>query len=319
MNSTPVKYLKSEEGIDSIHVEIPVNFHDIRRFCDHARIGKLNEKLKWAEGEQETWKRKGKIFIMGDPISVTYNVRYKRCSFEFGGFLDYTKYHYKLQLLQILLHFFHDRSYTVCRIDYAVDVNKRHDELLSDIRGYSPIFVGSTIYFNQDSGSKMPERLSTLALYDKSAQIKLFSTPITRIEFRLFRSELTRLGLNNMFDSREALMKTANLIYSTLEHRLKLYSLDGKFIYSIKTDAVKTLEDFVVFLHSDEPTIYRDDPFRIQFGLMLSKRVLDWLKREGILAMDVKKHVRGKKITTCKSLGLDPKTFDKAIAFFNAI
>ncbi len=310
--------LRSVEGIDSIHVEIPVNFHDIRLFCDHARVGK-NERPKWVEGERGKWKHKGQLFMGGELINVTYYVGNKSCKFEFGGLMDYYRHQYKLQLLQKLLQFFKDRTCSVSRIDFAIDINIRWDMFLADMKGATLEFSESSVYFNFFNKHKARKKMLTMAIYDKAKQIDIFSTPISRLELRLFRPELNRLNITKMFDSVEDLMKAANLIYSTFEHQLKLHSIDGKFVYKIKTDAEKTLKDFVAFLHSDAPTIYRDDLFRVEHGWMLSKRILDWLKREGISPKDVKRHIRGRKMATCKSLGMDRKTFDKAITFFDVV
>jgi len=177
---------------------------------------------------------------------------------------------------------------------------------------------GSTIYFNTFTGGKQRKKLSTLTIYDKAAEVKLFSTPLTRVELRLFRSELKRLKLTDMFDSEESLVKTSDLIYSTMEHRLKLHSVDGKFTYRIATNAVKTLQGFLEFLHGDMPTIHRPDPFRIHYGLELSDRILSWMRDEGVSPAEAQKHVRGKKVALCKSLCIDTKTFDKAIRFFKS-
>ncbi len=304
--------LKSTEGIDSIHIAIEINFYDVQRFCN-------DQKIKWEESEKTKWQRKGKIFLAGDPINVTYHFRSKRSTLEFGGFLDYTKDSNKLQLLRTLVHYFPDRYWSVSRLDYALDVNMGWDMFLPDMRGSTLGFSGTTTYFNYFDNRKRRQKLFTVVVYDKARQIGLFSTPLTRIELRLLRPELKRLKLMEMFDSEATLMKAANLIYSTLETCLKLHSVDGGFVYRIKTDVVATLQGFLEFLHSDMPTICRPDPFRIHYGLTLSKRVIDWLNEEDILPQDAKKHLKGKKIATCKSLKLDRKTFDKAIICLSVI
>ena len=305
--------LRSVEGVDSLHVDLRINFYDLERFC-------TEQKIKWEKGEKSKWQRKGKIFLAGGPVTVTYHLSTKNCTFEFGGFCNYSidlHEHKKLQLLRMLIQYFPNRSWSVSRLDYAVDINIPWDMFLPDMRCDTLAFEGSTIYFNTFTSGKQRKKLSTLTVYDKAAQIKLFSTPLTRVELRLFRSELNRLKLRKMFDLEEVLMKTSDLIYSTMEHRLKLHSVDGEFIYRIATNTAKTLQDFLEFLHGDMPTIHRPDPFRIHYGLELSNRILSWMKSEDIKPGEVKKHVKGKKVAVCKSLGIDNKTFDKAIDFLN--
>lgn len=304
--------LRSTEGIDSIHIDLAINSADLKRFCN-------SNQLKLEEREKTKWQRKWRIFLAGDPINVTYHFRSKRTTLEFGGFLDYTKDPYKLQLLRSLIHFFSDRSWSVSRLDYALDVNLCWDMILPDMRDVTTLeFSGSSTYFNNFDNSRQRKKLFTVAIYDKARQISLFSTPLTRVELRLFRPELKRLNLTGMFASEKDLIKTSNLIYSMLGHRLKLHSSDGRFVYRITTDSVKTLQGFLEFLHSDMPTVYRSDPFRIHYGLELSDKITSWMKSEGISPLEVKKHIRGGKTTLCKSLGIDPKTFDKAMSFFKA-
>jgi len=301
--------MRSTEGIDSLHIDIEINFYDVQRFCS-------DQKIKWEEGEKTEWQRKGKIFLSGGkPINVTYHSRSKRSTFEFGGFLNYNKDPNKLQLLRNLLHYFPDRSWLVSRLDYAIDANMRWDMFLPEMRGITPDFSESSVYFNKFSKSKDRKKLLTMTIYDKASEIGLFSTSLTRVELRLFRPELRRLNLMEMFNSEEILMKTANLIYSMLETHLKLHSIDGKFVYRIKTDVVATLQGFVAFLHSHMLDIHRPDPFRVHFGLELSERVVNWMKKEGITLHNVAKKTRGRKISLCREIGIDPKTFDKAISF----
>ena len=305
--------LRSTEGIDSIHIDIAINFYDVRQFCS-------DQKIKLEENEKTKWQRKGKIFLTGGkPINVTYHFCSKRSTLEFGGFLNYNKDPNKLQLLRNLLHYFPDRSWLVSRLDYAVDINMCWDVFMPDMRGSTLGFSGSTVYLNHFDNNKKRKKMFTVAIYDKASEIGLFSTSITRVELRLFRPELRRLKLMEMFNSEEILMKTANLIYSTLETRLELYGVDGKCVYRIKTDVVATLQGFVAFLHSDMLDIQRPDPFRIHYGLELSNRIKTWLDAEGISPEDVKKYVRGRKVALCKSLCIDTKTFDKAVSFFKAI
>ena len=304
--------LRSVEGVDSLHVDLRINFYDLERFC-------TEQKIKWEKGEKSKWQRKGKIFLAGDPVTVTYHLTTKNCTFEFGGFCNYSTNlheHYKLLLLRTLIQYFPDCSWSVSRLDFTIDISMRWDMFLPEMRGITPEFSESTIYFNNFNNSKKRKKLSTIVIYDKARQIDLFSTPLTRVELRLFRPELKRLNLMEMFDSEEILMKTSNLIYSTLETRLRLYGVDGKFVYRIKTDVVATLQGFVAFLHSDMVDIHRPDPFRIHYGLKLSDKVKKWLEEKGISSVkEVAKEVRRKKMAICNDIGVDPKTFDKAIVF----
>lgn len=305
--------LRSTEGIDSVHIDIKINSRDLKRFCNDQKL-KLEEKEKKFD-----WQREWFIFLAGEAITVTYNTRHKNCRFEFGGLLNYNSNPYKLQLLPKLLYCFSDRSCLVSRLDYAVDFNRQWDEFLPDMKGnYSIECVDSSIYFNRFNGAKNRKKLSTLIVYDKARQLDLFSTPLTRIELRLFRPQLKRLGLTTILHSMESFMKMANHIYSVFEHCLKLHNVYGEWTFRIKTDAIKTLQVFIEFLHGNGCLFTQPDPFQVRKSLMISNKLREWMKSECIQPAEVKKHIKGKKGAVCKSLGVDPKTFDKAITFFES-
>ena len=113
--------LRSTQGIDSMHIDIVMNSRDLQKFCSQR-------KLKLEEFERSKWERKWFIFLDGEPISARYHKGSKKVTFQFGGFLNYSEVSKKLLLMRELIHFFSDRSCSVSRIDYAVDVNKRWDE-----------------------------------------------------------------------------------------------------------------------------------------------------------------------------------------------
>ncbi len=307
--------LRVIEGIDALHIDIEVNLADVHLFC-------LENNLKFEEHERTKWQRKWFIFLHGEPISVIYHQATRNTTFEVGGLFDYNmdlREYKKLDFLHVLIWYFSDRTWKISRFDYAIDINLKWDEMLPDMRATHCGFSASTIYFNRLTDGKKRKKLSTLIIYDKARDIGLFSTDLTRIELRLYRPCISRLKLTDMFDSRDSFMRASNLIYSVIENQLSLYSVDGSFTYQIKTDVVATLQRFLTFLHGDESTIHRADPFRIYFGLALSDKIISWMIREGISPAEVKKHIRGKKVALCKSLCIDTKTFDKAVSFFRAI
>ena len=311
MNDNP---LQSVEGVDSIHIDMAVSLQEVQHFC-------FENNLKFEEFEKTKWYRKWFIFLSGKAITVTYRSNTKNCTFELGGLCNYSQNlyeHRKLQFLRNLIQYFHNRSWKVSRLDFSIDINVKWDEMLPDIRDASLGFSSSTLYFNRFTGGRDRKKIFTLTVYDKARDIGFFSSPLTRIELRLYRPYFAKDKVADMFDSRDSLMRVSNMIYSVIECQLSLYSVDGSFTYLIKTDVVATLQGFLSFLHGDEP-IHRADPFRIYYGLKLSAKIISWMEREGISPVEVRKHTKGRKAAICKSLGLDPKTFDKAIAFFGAI
>lgn len=303
--------LRSTEAIDSIHIDMNINVKDLERFCK-------DQGLKFERGKVKNWQRESQIFLAGDPINVTYSFRSRNYTFEFGGIRNYNIYSSakKLQFIRTLLNYFSDRSWSISRLDYAVDANISWDSLLPDFQCSNIQFEESTIYFNRRSKAKKSKQMSTLVIYDKGRQLNLFSTPLTRIELRLMHPVLQNRKLTSMFESKATLEKTATLIKKMLDEELKLFDVYGKQCYQLELKVLNILHEFLSFLHGDAPTIYHPDPFRIQWSMDHSARIRRWMEEEGVSPHRVQKHIRGKKLSVCKSLGIRPETFDKAVSFF---
>ncbi len=304
--------LRSTEGIDSLHLELSVNFADLKRFCKEQKLKLVREK-----NQQSKWQTVYYIFLAGERITVTYISRNKCTRFEFFRLYNYSGNTNQLKLIVTLIHYFSDRRYAISRLDYAVDVNIKLDKLLPMFKNMSPVYHNTTIYFNQYTKGKTKKKLSTVILYDKAKQLNLFSTPLTRIEIRLFRAEIVRKGLTQMFELPAAMMKTSNLLYALFETQLKLYT-GGGALYKVQTHTSEILEDFIAFIHGAGSLAPRPDLFNIYQHLIRSKRILNWMNTEKITPSQVMKHVRGKKMAICKELQMDSDTFNKAIAYFTA-
>jgi len=315
-NNNSAKSLRSVEGIDSLHIVLALNKADLERFCN-------SQKLTLKEGVKKENDRQWKYSIIladGGIVSVTYSTRHKNSKFEFGGMMNYNDNFIKLQLLCELVQYFSDREMKISRIDYAVDINIELGALLPSITGFVRKDSKSTAYFNLESKSKKKsERKMTLCIYDKGRQLKIFSTPLTRIELRVFNSEITRLGLSKMLSDSKAMMATADLIYATLQTRLRLKDATNSHQrYIITTDEVTILKEFIGYLHGGA-IIKKKDIFKIQYSLTLSQKILNWMKSNNLTPNKVGKYVERRKLSICKRIGVDVKTFNKAISFYQSI
>ena len=305
--------LRSTEGIDSLHLELSVNYADLKRFCNEGKLKFIREKT-----QNSKWQTVYRIFLAGERITATYISKSKCTRFEFFSLCNYSKNTKQLELIQALMYYFSDRDYAISRLDYTVDINIKVNDINPVFKDLIPVYNHTTIYFNHYTNGKTKKRLSTLSIYDKARQIHLYSTPITRVEIRLFREELSRKRLMKMFEEENTMMQTSNLLYALLETQLKLYMVNENIIYKIRTNTLTTLKNFLEFLHGNAKAIQRPDLFNTSSSLLKSKKILDWMKQEGIVPNEVMKYIGRKKMAVCKELQIDVSTFDKAISYFTA-
>jgi len=289
-----------------------MNSRDLFEFCS-------KQQLKLEEFERNIRERKWHIFLDGEVINARYHKKSKKTTFEFGGFFNYSGNSKKLLLMRKLMQLFSNRSCSVSRIDYAVDVKHKWAAFHPTFRSIEPKLIGSSLYYNEYTRGTKKKKLSTLTVYDKGLQLKMFSIPLTRIEIRVFRHNLKRMGCDKLLESQEMLIRIADFIYEQLENQLKLYSTDCSCICKLQTDAISIFENFIAFIHGTDNELKTPDIFRVKNALMQANKIRSWLEKEGIPLNDIKKNIKGKKLSICKDIGVDVKTLNKAIEYYKSI
>jgi len=245
--------LKAIVGIDSIHILIKMNRADLKRFC-------IDRGFRYKSKVDIRWQRKWFIFLAeGEPITATYHSRSRTIKFEIGKLMNYSIKQNMHEFTQQLVSFFADREQTVGRIDISVDVNKKRDDLI--VKNLSKIIsnkrVSSTTYHNAKG--------IVFIAYDKSYDLKIYSTDLTRLELRL-STQLTSWKVKDFLSNRKSLDKLVKKVDEYFRNKVEIYSNDRLTLYTLRiTDMESVLLDFVAFVHGDTfnpslPSIFKPDP-----------------------------------------------------------
>lgn len=297
--------LKATIGVDSIHIRIKINSSDLKRFCVDAGC-------KYAERRLSLYQRKWLLFLEdGEPITARYHFRSKTMKFEIGNLMHYSKIQHRHHFIQALVAFFSDREQRISRIDISADVNKRWDELIvdNDAKIRSLNFVNSTLYYNSTG--------STFTVYDKSGQMQIYSSDVTRLELRL-KSQLSSWKVTDFTENLESMEKLSKKVEEYFSQKIQVYSVDGSTLYSLKMAKIDTvLKNFIAFMHGDSIPEYKDHfSFRIRQAVEKRDRFFKWMKENRLSSAKVNRFIKGRRSAVCKELNLDPKTLKKAIKFY---
>ncbi|QSZ42844.1 hypothetical protein GJV85_12235 [Sulfurimonas aquatica] len=225
--------------------------------------------------------------------------------------MNYSTNLHRYELLQELFSYFSDRKISIGRIDIAVDINKKRDDLI--VKNLSKTISNNQ---RQKSTTYNNARGHVFTAYDKSAQLKIFSTDLTRLELRL-SSQLTSWKVTDLIENRNSFEKVIKKTDEYFRDKIEVYSNDGLTKYTLNIDVDSVLTDFVAFAHGD--TYKYKDYFRIKEALEKRDRFLSWMKANKLKPMKVNRFVKGRRAAICKELSLDSKTFNKAVDFYKAI
>lgn len=308
-SNAPPHVLKSSIGIDSVFLQFRgINKFDVDRFCrEYSWRYKGNERGKYI--------RKWKIFLAGgQPITVVYHFVSKITTFQIGMLMNYSKkmcdQHY---FVQDVVDYFSSRPVYISKIDISVDINT--PLALLDVQSNVPVVVktaGTTTYHNRKNND------SVLCIYDKAAQMQIYSTPLTRFEVRL-NGKMGQWKVKDLLENNHSLIKIATKILDDFTNNI-LIRIGGKqYNFAIDvTDVKSALENFVGLAHGDN--IKFKDHFRIEKAIKDRDNFFSWMKSHKLFSIEkVKPFVKGKKQQYLKEVNLDHKTFNKAISFYKGI
>lgn len=284
-----------------------MNSSDLKRFC--IGIG-----CKYEVKRLSLYQRKWLLFLAeGEPITARYHFKSKTIKFEIGNLMHYSKIQHRYHFVQALVAFFSDREQRISRIDISADVNKRWDELIvdNDAKIKSLNFVKSTLYYNSTG--------STFTVYEKSEQMQIYSTDITRLELRL-KSQLTSWKVTDFPENLASLEKLTKKVEEYFTQKIQVYSVDGSTLYSLKMEKIDTvLKNFIAFMHGSSIPDYKDH-FRVRQAVEKRDRFFKWMRENKLSPAKVNRFIKGRRSSVCEELNLDSKTLKKAIKFYtNAI
>ena len=307
INAPPIikqEDLKVTAGIDSVHVLIQMNKFDLKRFCVNGRYVCKAKKVL-------TYQCKWFIFLAdGEPITATYHFKSRTIKFQIGKLLNYSINHNRYELVQQLFTYFSDRKISIGKIDIAVDINKKRDDLI--VKNLSKIVskkrVKSTTYDNAKG--------HVFIAYDKSNQLEIYSTDLSRLELRL-NTQLRSWKVNDFMNNKHSFDKLVKMIDEYFRDKVKVYSNDGLTQYALNIDVDSVLTSFIAFAHGD--TYKYKDHFRIKEAVEKRDKFFTWMKANKLTPKKINRFVKGRRAAICKELGLDSKTFKKAVDFYKAI
>ncbi len=310
INAPPTRKLKSSVGIDSIFLQFKgVYKSDIDHFCREMS-------LSYKGNEQGKYIRKWTIFLTGgQPITVVYHFKSKTTTFQIGKLMNYSRnLNDQHRFLQQLMRHNSDKKMQISGLHFAVDVKEPISSLVIksnlDLKSEKP--VGSTVYFNRPNGT-------VFTVYDKGTQMQIYSTTLTRFELRL-EQQLRQWKVQDFTENRKSLEKLASKIERYFEEAIGIYTVDRRTHLALDTgNVVKTIEDFIALLHGGSlPEI--KDHFKVYRALQARDSFLTWMIDNRIkYPKDINTFVKGKKAACLRELGLDHKTFNKAVQFYKGI
>lgn len=301
--------LKASVGVDSFNFQVKgVNNQDVVRMCQAL-------KLKYGDMKLEEHRRVWKIFLAGgQPITAVYHFKSKSTIFQIGKLMNYSKkmcdQHY---FVQDVVHYFSSRPVYISKIDISVDINT--PLALLDVQSNVPVVVktvGTTTYHNRKNND------SVLCIYDKAAQMQIYSTPLTRFELRL-NGKMGQWKVKDLLENNHSLTKLATKILDDFTNNI-LIRIGGKqYNFAIDvTDVKSALENFVGLAHGDN--IKFKDHFRIEKAIKDRDNFFSWMKSHKLFSIEkVKPFVKGKKQQYLKEVNLENRTFNKAVRFYKGI
>jgi len=309
--NAPPRRLKSSTGIDSVFIQYRgINKFDVDHFCrENGWSYKGNERGKYT--------RKWKIFLAGGhPITVVYHFLSKTTTFQIGKLMNYSRnLNDSHDFLQKLMLHYSDKKMQISGLHFAVDVNEPICllTLKSNLKLKSEKHTGSTVYLNGSNGTVM-------TMYDKSTQMQIYSTSLTRFELRFSGKHLSQWKIQDFTENRRSLEKLASGIKRYFEKRISVYTVDRKTRLVPDTgDIIGTLEDFIAFLHGGNKPVPKDH-FKVRLAIQARDTLFMWMRHKGIKDINsVNAFVKGKKAQCLKEIGIDHKTFNKAINFYKGI
>ncbi len=310
INAPPTRKLKSSVGIDSIFLQFKeVYKSDVDLFCEELGLSyKGNKRGKYT--------RKWTIFLEGgQPITVVYHFKSKTTTFQIGKLMNYSRsLNDQHEFLQRIMSHYSDKKMQVSGLHFAVDVKEPIGSLLlkSNLKLKSENPVGSTIYFNRPNGT-------VLTMYDKGTQMKIYSTSLTRFELRL-AIQLGQWKVKDFAENRQSFENLASKVEKDFDETIEIYSMMGRTHFKLNTEDVKkVLENFIAFLHGGCLPEVRDH-FKVYQALQARDHFLTWMTNNRIKsAKEINSFVKGKKAVCQKALGIDHKTFNKAVQFYKGI
>ena len=302
-----VKPSNATVGIDSVYLQIKgVNKIDLDRFC--RDIG-----LKYTNSSKGTYQTQWKIFLAGGkPITVIYHFSSKTTTLQIGGLMDYSISGGDAHVFtRNLMRTFLDRRIQISGLDFAVDTNMVSTPYQGDLRKEVKL-CGSTIYYNKPNNT-------VFSVYDKARQMGIYSRPLIRFELRL-RRELGRWKVNDFMRRSNSLGKLAAKINKRMDESLHTYAHDTNTSFSlVPFNTVNVLEDFVDFLYGGEiPQI--NDHHKIRQALNARDTFFAWMKANRIAnPKRIDAYAKGRRASIQAEIGVDPKTFKKAVSFYEGI
>ncbi len=302
-----VRPLNATVGIDSVYLQIKgVNKIDLDRFC-------RNFGLKYTDADKGKYQSQWKIFLAGgQTITVIFHFTSKTTTFQIGRLMDYSisggDPH---KLIQNLIQTFFDRRIQISGLDFAVDTKMVSAPYQGRLRKEVKL-VKSTIYYNKPNNT-------TFTIYDKALKMGIYSIPLIRFELRL-RQVLGRWRVNDFINNRQSLEKLARKIDNEINEGLHAYTYDTKTSFSfIPFNTVKVLEDFIEFLQGGNiPPI--KDHHKVRQALEARDTFFSWMRAQRIAdPKRINAYAKGKRAAVQAKIGVDPKTFKKAVKFYEGI
>jgi len=304
INAPPIKEkkLKVTIGVDSIHIRIDMNKADLARFCKDKKY------VYKEETSSSKYNRKWFIFLAdGEPVTTTYHSGSHMMTFEIGKMMNYSLISNYRLVLQQLISYFHDRKMTVGKLDISADTQILCDNLI--IKQDNLIRCHSTTYANE-KGYK-------LIVYDKSQDLAIFSTVLTRFELRL-KKQLSDWKVTDFLSSKESVEKLIDKVIDKFTQEIEIYSTDRLTKYVVDSSDIETvLLNFVGFLYGD--SFQYKDHFSIKEAVKKRDIFQDWMKRNRLKPSGINRFIKGRRAAICKEIGLSGKTLKKAISFYKAI
>jgi len=302
-----VRPLNATVGIDSVYLQIKgINKIDLDRFC--RDIG-----LKYTNSNKGTYQTQWKIFLAGGkPITVIYHFSSKTTTLQIGGLMDYSISGGDAHVFtRNLMRTFLDRRIQISGLDFAIDTNMVPVPYQGELRKEVKL-CRSTIYYNKPYNT-------VFTVYDKALKMEIYSTPLIRFELRLCQ-ELGRWKVNDFMSNSNSLGKLATKINKEMGEALHTYAHDTNTSFSlVPFNAVKILEYFVEFLHGGKiPPIH--DHHKIRQALNARDTFFAWMKANRIAnPKRINAYAKGRRAAIQSEIGVDPKTFKKAVSFYEGI